>query len=493
MFDSISNFIALYKELLSAILLTALVIAALSQQKIRFWVRDFFVTLPFVGDIARLAKDSTRGNNGWLRAEQKLCAIYKPYVVLMNERTFNQRIEYLRKAADLGRAPTPLWVWFLLIVLVIAEGLGFSYLLGSWMAREGSASTHTLLMFAIVLVLCVIMVALTHFAGHQYYRTSLLRSCFQRYKDVGGQEYAARAISLSRDQAEDDREPEFKQIVNRVAKHSHDKGSYAAGIVAIVAIAVVAFASTYMRVKNLEGELIRETTSRTERAASNPFDKLALPTEVNEAQQHADNKAAEEAKSATHDEGLAAFAMLGFIFVITQIVGMGAGYKYGFGGKESLDAYKALGGFSTYDEYWTHFQPRRDLANARLKDLQQRIEEHSHTKLALTKTFDDFLQESAVGSAVLRDAMNATGHTVASVQTVAMETTSSVAAVVPAVLSPASLDAVMSEIKRLNEPGAEKVYFLGLPIEIRTNPELVAWLKVRKAQREAEANAEDLF
>jgi len=213
-----------------------------------------------IGSIAKLAKDTTRGNDGWMRAEEKLCAIYKPYIILMNESRFNERIEYMRKAADLGRRPTPPWVWVLLVVLVIAEGLGFSYLLGSWMAREGSANTHTLLMFAIVLVLCVILVALTHAAGHQYFRTSLLRACFRRYKDVAGKEYTSQQIALKDKQSIDDAQPDYIQCANRVAKHSHDKGSYAAGIIAILAIAFIAIASTAMRWHNLEGELIRESS-----------------------------------------------------------------------------------------------------------------------------------------------------------------------------------------------------------------------------------------
>lgn len=481
MFDSISNFVSAYSHVLAAIVFTLLAIASLSQQRIRFWVRDFWATFPMIGNIARLSKDTTSGNNGWTRAEEKLCAIYKPYVVLMTEKTFNQRIEYLRKAADLGRRPTPFFVWVLLVVLVIAEGLGFSYLLGSWMAREGSANTHTLLMFAIVLVLCVIMVALTHFAGHQYYRTSLLRSCFKRYKDLGTAEYASKLVALSHEQDVDNYEPEHKQIVNRVAKHSHDRGSYSGGIIAIITIIFIATGSTYMRVKNLESELIREATTE-ETPASNPFAASTLPTEVAESQHNADAKAREDGKAATTGEGMAAFAMLGFIFVITQIVGMGAGYKYGFAGRESISAFRALGGFSSYEDYWSYFQPLRDLGNARLKDLQQRMEEHSHTKLRLTKTFDDFLKEASTASQSLRESVNSIAAGPKGKLAVSEATS--------------ELDSVKAEIARINDPEKEKEFVMALPDEMLSSSELISWLKERKAGRAHASKAaalEELF
>lgn len=484
--DSISSFAAAYSTILWLVFATAMLIVALSQRRIRFWVRDFWVTFPQIGSIARLAKDRTVGQSGWMRAEESLCAIYKPYVVPLSERTFNERIEYLRKAADLGRSPTPMWVWVLLVVLVIAEGLGFSYLLGSWMAREGSVNTHTLLMFAIVLVLCVILVAITHAAGHQYYRTSLLRSCFNRYKDVGGNEYASCQIALKDGQSRDDGEPDYKQIVNRVAKHSHDKGSYAAVVIAIVSIVFIAVVSTYMRMENLKGELSRETVLQpSPSAASNPFDKLPLPTDIVAPQQQADAKAAAETADATKNEGMAAFAMLGFIFVITQIVGMGAGYKFGFAGKESRDAHRATWGYATYDDYWAYFQPVCDLVNARLKDLQQKIEASSHTKLALSKTFNDFLTEQNAQSHEMRGKLDAP-----------LRTQTLQPASIPTSGEP-NLEEARAELSRLTDKGQQRDYFLSLPAHLQT--ELTPWLKqrkeeaVRKAAKARAAELDDLF
>lgn len=490
--ENMIDFISRNMIAMGTLVAVALVLMAyISNNRFKLWVVDFWATFPVIGQIARLSKDKTKGSASWLRSEEKLCASYKPFVNLMTRDMFNQRIEYLRKAADLGRSPTPFFVWTLLVVLVIAEGLGFSYLLGSWMAREGSANTHTLLMFAIVLVLCVILVALTHFAGHQYYRTSLLRSCFARYKERGSDEYAVSTVSLNMNQAVDSKDPDFKQTINRVGKHSHDVGSYAGGIIAIIAIAFIAIVSTYMRVKNMEGELIRETAGQAVHApaaasSSNPFENFALPSEVQASQNDADSKAKSEAMDAVSSEGLAAFAMLGFIFVITQIVGMGAGYKYEFAGRESQKAYNGLGGFSTYEDYLAYFRPLRDMVNGRLKDLQQRIESKSHTKLELSNSFDDYLREQR-----LKDQEdNKHGY-----DPIAAEPQTPAAA--PVAQPELSIADVLQAMQRLNnDTEAEKAYYLSLSDSMRNHPELLAWLKERKAAREAAAAkvaVDDLF
>ena len=490
----------------------ALVIMAyIANQRFKLWVVDFWATFPVIGTIARLSRDKTKGNNGWLRAEEKLCAAYKPFVNLITRRMFDQRIEYMRKSADLGRTPTPMWAWFLLVILVIAEGMGFSYLLGSWMAREGSANTHTLLMFAIVLVLCVILVALTHFAGHQYYRTSLLRSCFARYKERGSDEYSVHTVALKDDQDIDSREPDFKQTINRVGKHSHDVGSYAGGIIAIIAIAFISIVSTYMLVQNMEAEMARVVTGEahvasSSQASGNPFDALLLPESVTSSQNAADSQAKNEEMNAFSKEGLAAFAMLGFIFVITQIVGMGTGYKYGFAGRESDQAFKATGGFSTYEDYLSYYRPLRDMVNGRLKDLQQRIESKSHTKLSLNKSFDDFLREQRAQE-MMEDPLtesNPAPETHPAVQpavpvSAPVHTQPAVTATPPSapaapVEAPApTLAAVQQEMLRLNNADAEKAYFLSLPDSMRSNPALLTWLKERKAVRAAAVQANDLF
>lgn len=482
MSDFINDVMAAHGGLMStfAILMLAGVIYFAFKHRIDFWVMDTWYVLPVIGRISRLAKDSTQSSrDGWLNAEKALCADYKKFIHLVKEPVFNSRIEYMKKAHDLGRTPVPAWVMLFLVGLVIAEGLGFSYMLGTWMAREGSANTHTVLMIAIVLVLCGIMVWVTHSAGHQYYRTSLLRGCFKRFKDEGGQGFFRKTIALKDDQSADDDEPDYTQCANRVSERPGDQGSYSWVAIAVIAIAAIAFLSTYMRWENLKGELIRETTAQTQSAAAgNPFANggLALPSDVTAPQKAADDKASSEARNATQGEGMAAFIMLAFIFVVTQIVGCSAGYKYGFAGKESKGAFKETQGFSTYDAYLAHYEPLIHLAESRLQALQQQLEESSHQKLKLTKTFVDHLSASAESvNTNLRRSLNS--------EPAAAKPAATVAAI--------AADPLTEALQKLDSLGTkeEKKAFLNTLDQTLMN-DVTAALKARKAEEENRLAAE---
>lgn len=478
---SIGNFAAANAKFIWLLVSIALAIVMLSQQRVRFWLMDFFVTLSWFGTIARLSKVTDKGKNGWMAAEEKLCAKYKPYISWLKEDKFNERIEYMQHAGDLGKTPMPIMLQALLFILIIAEGLGFSYLLGTWMAREGSANTHTLLMVAIVFVIAIILAALTHAAGHQYHRTTLLRSCFKRYKETNGKEYASKIIALKNTQSDDAHEADYTRCINRVAKNSHDKGSYAAVWFLGAAIAAIFILSTVMRVYNLESELTRETTQQAQTVESNPFADT-LPPEVAAPQQQADTKAQQEITKNTTVEGGAAILMLGFIFVITQIVGFGAGYKYAFVGRESYKglaikdgAYVDTHGFSTFESYWATIRPLIDLANGRLSDLQQRLKQNAHENLTLTKTFTSYLKEERVRDAELKDDGNDLTEPVQPPQLTPITSNTPAPAV--------TLEQAKSNIEALPDREVQIDYFTKLPSNIQI--ELKPWLKQRKEDEAA--------
>lgn len=499
MSQSLSEFLSNYANTLWAVASIGLIILMLSQRTFRFWLMDFWVTFPFIGTIARLSKVTDKANDGWMSAELKLCAKYKPYISLMPESKFNQRIEYMRNAGDLGRTPMPTKLKVLLFMLVIAEGLGFSYILGTWMAREGSANTHNLLMVAIVFVIGVILVLVTHAAGHQYHRTTLLRSCFKRYKQKNGEEYASQTVALNDDQSIDAKEADYTRRLNRVANDHHDVGSYSWSWVAGVFILVIFVLSTVMRISNLESELTRETSQQTQAAESNPFAD-ELPEEVMAPQQAADQKAREDLVASTGTEGMAAILMLGFIFVVTQIVGFGAGYKYGFVGKETYKdaagsnnfwfwsqkdgAYADTGGFSTYDTYWETFQPLVDLVNGRLKDLQQRLKQHAHENLNLYKTFSNFLEEENNKKNITREKFDKSAF---------IEPVKSAQVADKSSDSTSEIELAKADIAALKDKQAQIEYFKNLSVDVQDA--LKPWLKQRKEEEEArkKANLDELF
>ena len=66
---------------------------------------------------------------------------------------------------------------------------------------------------------------------------------------------------------------------------------------------------------------------------------------------------------------MAGFTILAIIFIVTQLVGMSVGYRYGFAGKQSKEAYAATHGAAEYDSYWAPVQRRMNIANLRLHTL----------------------------------------------------------------------------------------------------------------------------
>jgi hypothetical protein len=359
--------------------------------KIDFLWLNFWYSLPVIGKLARLSQDSTRlsSDQSWTNAERTLCHDYKQFIHLTTPHEFRQQLNYLRKAQDNGRTPLAGWLTLLLAVLVVAEGLGFSYLLGTWMAMEGSPDVQKLLMLAIVFVLCVILLYITHSAGHQLYRTGLVRLCEKEWRDDGQpSDFKSDNVILDDDQSIDDKQPKYTQCVNRVGTG----GNYFWIIAATILIVLIAVGSTQMRIKHLAGELTQETTQM-----ATPFlssGGVIMPGAVSKPQVEAENKGTADANSDRKDEGLAAFLMLAVIFIATQVVAISAGYNYGFAGKESTSAYKNTYGFSTYDSYIRFCEPFIQVARSKLQTLQQRLmERQSNKNLRLTHTLNDYLTE----------------------------------------------------------------------------------------------------
>lgn len=463
---------------------------------------DLKVQMPLIGLIARNSKNLEVGRNGWMNAEEKLCGVYKRYVSQLPEDKFLQRIEYMKHAGDLGRTPMGIGLKIFLFILVAAEAMGFSYILGTWAASEGSANLYTKLMYGIVFVLASILAIVTHKAGEQFYRTRLIRSCFKRYKEDNDQDFSTRVISLSDDQFADEKDPPHTRTVNRIIENPHDHGSFGWSWVAGIFVALIFIGSATMRVSHMETELNRQTQA-TDATISNPFaPSNALPAEVVSPQQEADKKAKAEERSSTQVEGIAAILVLSVIFVVTQIVGFGAGHKHSFAGKETYKkaagsnafwwwsekdgAYADTWGYSTYDSYWEAMQPIKDIVNTRLKDLQHSLKENSHKNLNLTKSFDDYLDEMFAISKRGRAKKNMPD---AQINQETVQNTEPA----PEESIPSSVDKAKADIEAISNKLAQQEYYKNLPPEIRE--ELKPWLKQRKDQAAVvpQAELDELF
>ncbi len=371
-----------------------------------FALTDLAYTFPLVGRLSRFSKDysETYRGNGWLNVEDTLCRDYARHVPALSDQQFNGHVQYLRKCYDHGRSPLPFWAIALLVLLVGMEGLGFSYLLGALINPEASEYIRNWLMFGIVAVIAAILVWVMHAAGHQLYRTNLLRSCFKEFQANKDPSFTSHIVSLGerhdiddhwpegtklttpdgpRDPGRPSPTPEHVRCANRVATKPGDRGSYAWVWGAALLMLVIAVGSTILRVEMMHAEV---DTSRS----------YAGMFQVGQTAQPVADAAAAGAREIASMTG---FTILAVIFLATQIVGMSVGYRYGFAGKQSKEAYRATSGAPDYDTYWEPIQRRMNIANLRLHTLHRMLEKHSPRPIDFKKTFIDFIREERLRGA----------------------------------------------------------------------------------------------
>jgi hypothetical protein len=362
-----------------------------------FLLTDFAYRFPFVGKLNRYALDYSEANRGkWLNVETALCHDYARHVTALSKSEFDKNSEYLRKAYDHGRKPMPLKIMALLTLLIAMEALGFSYLLSSWMSIESSQNERALLTFAIVCVLAAILVWVTHAAGQQLYRTRLLRSCFQQFQAQRhpddsapkGKVYISQIISLRENQFDDREQPQHVQCSNRVATTPTDHGSYAWVWVAAILIIFIAIISTILRIETLHS--MPFVVSGGEGVSTQNARNLAIAREY---------------------AAISSFGILSAIFVVTQLVGVSVGYRYGFAGKQSSEAYRAINGCADYETYFAPVRRRMSIADLRLTTLHRLMEKRLPHEMEWKYDFLDFIREERQrGATDLIDPTNIDGE-----------------------------------------------------------------------------------
>lgn len=381
-----------------SVLLAMVVIAAL-WEKVKWWWLNTWMVFPVIGRIARLSKDFNKENpddpESWFKAEKTLCRYYQEFIWMQGEYDFNEKVTYLTKAGDNGRSPTPFTIWILTALLVYVEAMGFSYVLAGWTIPGASENMQQAGALAIAFMISVILVAFTHWAGHELYVTSKVNNARKEWVEGGRKgKFGTKEIPLARPQSEDDDEPGYTQLVNRVGKSA----KYTITGLTVLIVLVVAIGATYVRGQVLEKILHDETTQRVqvEETKKNDSD-LPFPDLITNME--AKNEANNDGADIDRRGGWGTFIVLAFIFVFLQILGIIFGYKWGFAGKNSKKAYEAIGSgrFSSYSDVRQYNKLIADVAQAKLEALQQKMMERNgdfggqgfHTK----KRFIDFMRE----------------------------------------------------------------------------------------------------
>ncbi|MYN02441.1 hypothetical protein GTP41_10050 [Pseudoduganella sp. DS3] len=389
--------------------LCAAVVIMLLWEKVKWWWFNTWVSFPVVGRIARLSRDPSADQSfpGWYTAERTLCQEYKDFAHIQDEHDFNEKKTYLKKAGDNGRSAMPGWIWALTVAMVFVEAMGFSYVLAGYTIPGASENLQQTGAYGIAFLISVVLVAFTHLAGHQLYRSNLIKNA-RKVWVANGCEPPLKdgTLGLDEPQSKDNHEPACNQLCSRVGAHPN----YFLCWGTLVFVVVIAGFATYVRGQVLEKELAARVTLAGQQItqgaspAADGMDMSAgavrLPGADEASDNIADKKAVADEASLDRHGGWATFIILAFIFVFLQILGVIFGFRWGFAGKESSQANRDIGGgrYSSYAAVRENYRRTADTAQARLAVLQQRIMKNTGDSgtvgTRLKKTFRDFMQES---------------------------------------------------------------------------------------------------
>lgn len=377
----------------------AIVFVISTWDKIRWKAMNYWYGFPFIGRVARLSKDTRidKHNEGWLKSERTLCADYKKFIGVQSKEEFDRNISYLNKAGDTGRGTTPPFIWLLIIGLVIAEALGFSYVLAGYTIPGASEQIQLYGSVGIAFVISVLLVAFTHSSGVELFRNSVVARARKSWNDLGQQGLLSQGIDIPLSQNDkDNNDPSYAQTIHRAEKK---KVSYPVTLSTFLLVVIVASGSTYVRSTVLEKQLIEDVSGSQTNFFTAPISEM--PQELTSIANLAEDKAMVETQDLERKGGWTTFIILAVLFVFIQILGVLFGYKWGFAGKQSKAAYKGLGRgrFHTYDDVLQHKDHISDEAQARLENLQQKLELNNANSgsnaIRTHKTFEDFLFEQA--------------------------------------------------------------------------------------------------
>ncbi|TCN87089.1 hypothetical protein [Shewanella fodinae] len=358
--------------------------------QVSFWWLNTWYAFPLIGKENRLAKDYETQvkiyDKEWLNSEVALCADFAAHYEKVNkdEELFSKSQDYLGKVTENGRNNLHILGWILIAALVFVEAMGFSYVLSGFTIPGASEKLQQQGAVGIAFIISVLLVGLTHFTGHELHANSLIKKAKVWWKNAKNRDKSTPELApntrINLDKTfEDDDEPQYKQLINRISTNAEVKPRYLITTITAVAVVVIAVLATYVRGQVLEKMHIDEVNLKQSSGLyqeQDPYAEAAPAMLVHEAK-NADDKASNDLWEREQKGGWGTFIFLAFLFVLLQIFGILIGFKTGFAGKHSKDARKEIGNFKSEREFKTHYSRLKQqvarVAQKRLTNLQQRM------------------------------------------------------------------------------------------------------------------------
>ena len=396
--DFVSMLFNEYRTLVSLLLslMVLVVIITVWWDKVSFWWLNTWYAFPVIGKESRLAKDYETQvkiyDKDWLNTEVALCTDFAAHYEKVNkdEELFSKSQDYLGKVTENGRNNLHILGWILIAALVFVEAMGFSYVLSGFTIPGASEKLQQQGAVGIAFIISVLLVGLTHFTGHELHANSLIKKAKVWWKNAKNRDKSTPELApntrINLDKTfEDDNEPQYKQLINRISTNAEVKPRYFITTVTAIAILVIAVLATYVRGQVLEKMHIDEVNIKQTSGLYQEQDPYAEapPALLLDESKSAGDKAKDDVWDREQKGGWGTFIFLAFLFILLQIFGILIGFKTGFAGKHSKDARKEIGNFKSEREFKTHYSRLKQqvarVAQKRLTNLQQRMNQKAET------------------------------------------------------------------------------------------------------------------
>ncbi len=385
-------------------------------QEVKFWWLNFTYNFPVFGKISGLAKDieGFDENHKWFYSEERLCRDYYNFYekVDKDSESFDEAKAYLHSAGELGRKPTPTFIWIMIFVLVVVEAFGFAYVLAGFTIPGASEATQQKGAVGVAAMLAILLVWLTHMTGQELHKNTLIKKIRRWYKNdnAGGSNWRdlkpdEQLITID-NTFEDEKSPNYIRMLNRLDVNDKVKATYTKTILTLLFIGIVAIGATYIR-----GQVLTQEIASSHESAMNIFNDDSSPFGDTSSDSDADMGAlfGDEAVSDAKDDlsalfgseeksaapsttgstsesiedetnrkgGWATFIILGLMFVFIQILGIFFGMHWDFAGRESKEAHECLRGFSTKNAFLAFYEKAKThisrVAQQQLQKLQHKM------------------------------------------------------------------------------------------------------------------------
>jgi len=384
--------------------------------EVKFWWLNFTYNFPLLGKISRLSEniEGFDENHKWFYSEEILCRDYYNFYEKVNKdsESFDEAKAYLHSAGELGRKPTPTFIWIMIFALVIVEAFGFAYVLAGFTIPGASEATQQKGAVGVAAMLAILLVWLTHMTGQELHKNTLIKKIRRWYKNdnAGGTNWRdlkpdEKLITID-NTFEDEKSPNYIRILNRLDVNDKVKTSYLKTILTLIFVFSVAIGATYIRHQVLTQEIasshqnavniFNDDTSPFQNADKNKdgdIDNLFGDSETDDIKGDLsslfgdeENKKAKASIKTTTESieditnrrgGDATFLILGLMFIFIQILGIFFGMRYDFAGRESKEAYACLRGFSTKKSFLAYYEKEKTsiarIAQRQLQKLQNKM------------------------------------------------------------------------------------------------------------------------